>query len=99
VLGSLKIIPVPIPADCTDGFLCANWNRPQNYLNKRARSAISAFSQIRNANPGLQKLAKDLESGKWHERYRYLQQLDSYDFGYRLLILDNLLNNTFVPIP
>lgn len=27
-----EVIPVPIPADCTDGFLGAYWRRPEAYL-------------------------------------------------------------------
>ena len=27
-LGSVEISAVPIPHDCTDGFLCAYWRRP-----------------------------------------------------------------------
>ena len=32
VLGHLSILPLPIPADCTDGFLGAYWCRPHSYL-------------------------------------------------------------------
>jgi hypothetical protein len=30
--GRLEVIPVPIPADCTDGFNAAYWRRPHAYL-------------------------------------------------------------------
>ena len=28
-LGPVEITPVPIPHDCSDGFLCAYWRRPR----------------------------------------------------------------------
>jgi SAM-dependent methyltransferase len=43
IVGPVRVIPVPIPHDCTDGFLCAYWRRPHCYLDERVRSAISTF--------------------------------------------------------
>jgi SAM-dependent methyltransferase len=86
VLGNIDVTSVPIPSDCTDGFLCAYWNRPQSYLDARIRSAISTFSRISNVDKGLMKLSQDLESGEWYERYGYIQQLHEFDFGYRLVV-------------
>jgi SAM-dependent methyltransferase len=31
-LGPVELIPIPIPADCRDGFLGAYWKRPRAYL-------------------------------------------------------------------
>ncbi len=42
-LGSVEISAVPIPHDCTDGFLCAYWRRPAAYLDPRIRAAMSSF--------------------------------------------------------
>lgn len=86
VLGRVKVIPVPIPAMCTDGFLCAYWRRPESYLNPQIRSAISTFSRINNIESGLKKLSQDLETGAWHKRYCGLLDLPSHDFGYRLVV-------------
>lgn len=85
VLGEIKVTPVPIPADCSDGFLCAYWARPQRYLEARVRSAISTFSRISAVDKDLSKLSRDLESGKWYERYGDIQNLSEFDFGYRLV--------------
>src|SRR5689334_16033942 len=40
-VGPAQMTPVPVPHDCTDGFLCAYWRRPEAYLDDAARSAMS----------------------------------------------------------
>jgi SAM-dependent methyltransferase len=84
IIGPVHIAPVPIPHDCTDGFLCAYWRRPESYLSANARSAISSFTKI-DTEPGLAKLRSDLESGYWAERNRHLLGLDALDLGYRIV--------------
>lgn len=86
VLGDIDVKSVPIPADCADGFLCAYWSRPESYLNAKIRSAISTFSRISNLENGIKKLSQDLETGKWINKYGYLQKLHDFDFGYRLVV-------------
>lgn len=85
-LGSTRVIDVPIPHDCSDGFLGAYWRRPESYLDARVRSAISTFSKLQNTAPGLIELRDDLESGRWHERYGDLLAESELDLGYRLII-------------
>jgi len=86
VLGDIEVTNVPIPANCTDGFLCAYWARPEFYLDARIRSAISTFSRIKNVNGGVLKLAEDLKSGKWKKRYGHILEHQEVDFGYRLVV-------------
>ena len=85
VLGPVSIIPVPIPHDCTDGFLYAYWRRPQAYLDPQVRKAISSFWKI-DADAGLQRLEADLASGAWTERYGHLLGQDTIDAGYCLVV-------------
>ena len=77
---------VPIPADCTDGFLAAYWKRPEAYLDARVRGAMSSFSAIGEVSSGIAQLAADLESRAWHQRYSDLMDLNELDCGYRLVI-------------
>lgn len=49
VLGDLDVWPVPIPADCVDGFLGAFWRRPAAYLDPNIRGGMSSFSLIPGA--------------------------------------------------
>ncbi len=85
-LGSLEITDLPIPHDCTDGFLGAYWRRPHAYLDARVRSAISVFSKIAGVEAGLNRLQDELDSGIWHRRYGQLLSVPELDLGYRLVI-------------
>lgn len=84
-LGAPRITPVPIPHDCEDGFLGAYWRRPDVYLDPLARRSMSSFARI-DAEDGLARLARDVESGAWRQRYAGLLGLDALDVGYRLLV-------------
>lgn len=85
-LGAVQITPVPVPHDCSDGFLYAYWRRPAAYLDPYIRSGSSSFWAIGNAEAGLQELKRDLEAGAWERRYAALLTLDEYDAGYRLVV-------------
>jgi len=84
-LGPVEISAVPVPHDCTDGFLCAYWRRPTAYLDPRVRAAMSSFWAIGDITERLRKLANDLDTGTWAQRYSELLNLDECDFGYRLV--------------
>jgi SAM-dependent methyltransferase len=85
-LGPVRISPVPVPQDCTDGFLYAYWRRPSAYLDGRIRSGSSSFWAIGDMQAGLAALARDIETGEWQRRYAHLLALDAYDAGYRLVV-------------
>lgn len=87
-LGPVRITPVPIPRDCSDGFLCAYWRRPAAYLDPRVRAAISSFWALGDVTPALGKLEDDLASGAWTRRYGELLHLHERDCGYRLVVAD-----------
>lgn len=86
-LGDVRIEAVPVPHDCSDGFLHAYWRRPAAYLDARIRSGSSSFWALGDAaKPGLERLARDLDSGEWAKRYADIAARDDYDAGYRLVI-------------
>ena len=87
-LGGGEILSVPIPHDCTDGFLGAFWRRPEAYLEPSVRSGISACTAMSpdERDAGLRRLAADIQSGAWEERHRNLSDLDELDLGYRLIV-------------
>jgi len=83
-----EVRPLPVPADCADGFLCAYWRRPRAYLDPSVRAAISTFALVPDdvLAPALHRLADDLADGTWQSRYGGLLALDEMDCGYRLVV-------------
>jgi hypothetical protein len=79
---------VPVPHDCEDGFMAAYWRRPERYLEPEVRANISGLALLSpdEADGGTRRLAADLESGRWRERYGHLLDLDELDAGYRLVV-------------
>jgi SAM-dependent methyltransferase len=87
VLGDVRIQRVPIPHDCTDGFLGAYWRRPDAYLDPSIRKSISSLAREEFAT-GLARLAADLENGVWARRYGHLLGAAELDIGYCLAVAD-----------
>lgn len=89
-LGSVTVEPVPIPADCTDGFTAAYWRRPEAYLDEAVRANMSTFALLdeRIVAGGVARLARDLADRSWHERYAGLLNLPELDVGYRLVVAE-----------
>jgi SAM-dependent methyltransferase len=85
-LGNIEVRPLPVPYDCTDGFLGAYWRRPHTYLDPGVRSAISTFAKISDVESGLTRLCADLADGTWEHRYGHLLCRSELDLGYRLVI-------------
>lgn len=82
------VTPVPVPHDCTDGFLAAYWRRPRSYLDPAVRAGISGLALL---DPGVvaravAQLAADLASGAWVRRHAELVDLPELDLGYRLVV-------------
>jgi SAM-dependent methyltransferase len=79
--GDVRAEPVPVPADCTDGFNEAYYGRPERLLEPGARQACSAWSFV---GPAVQEqyvshLARDIASGAWDERHGSLRRQPSYN--------------------
>jgi SAM-dependent methyltransferase len=85
VLGEIQAIPVPIPHDCSDGFMGAYWRRPSAYLDPEVRAAISSLATGAPA-VSLARLADDLRTGVWERKYARVLDHDAVDLGYRLVV-------------
>jgi SAM-dependent methyltransferase len=85
--GRLDVTPVPIPADCSDGFNAAYWRRPRAYLDPRVWQPMSALALIPEAEraDGMRRLRTDLDSGAWDRQWGHLLALDELDLGYRVV--------------
>jgi len=84
--GRVEVLPLPIPHDCVDGFLGAYWRRPHAYLDVGVRGAISTFAKLRDLEPGLHRLRRDLADGTWARRHGDLLDRSEMDLGYRIVI-------------
>jgi SAM-dependent methyltransferase len=86
VLGPIEVRTLPVPADCTDGFLGAYWRRPAAYLDPGVRGAMSTFAKIRDVEAGVARLRRDLDDGTWRRRHADLLDRETLDLGYRLVV-------------
>jgi hypothetical protein len=86
--GHCDIRPVPIPCDCSDGFVHAFWRRPREYLDDGVRSTMALFARLPDAvvADGIQRLAVDLDSGAWRRRNQGLCSRRELDLGHRLVV-------------
>lgn len=73
--GESEVLDVPIPIDCTDGFGEAYYGRPEAFLDPEVRAAQSGWvlADPGAVEQGVARLADDLASGAWDERYGTLR--------------------------
>ncbi len=73
--GDTRVLPVPIPLDCTDGFNDAYYGRPEMLLDPKARLACSAWSFVEPAAIARFEaaLARDLADGTWDAKLGHLR--------------------------
>jgi SAM-dependent methyltransferase len=86
--GQVRIERMPTPADCTDGFFEAFWNRPEPLLDATVRASQSIWELL---DPGVEeqiftRLATDLESGVWDAEHGALREQPSYEGALRLVV-------------
>lgn len=93
ILGPYEVKAVPVPHDCTDGFLGAYWQRPHAYLDPQVRASISTFAKLDTIADALAKLEQDIGSGDWQARHGHLMELENLDVGYRLVVAQPISKN------
>jgi SAM-dependent methyltransferase len=86
--GSTRVERIPTPADCTDGFFEAFWNRPEALLDPEVRASQSLWALL---GPGeeermVERLRTALESGAWDAEHGDLRRQQTYDGALRLVI-------------
>lgn len=89
-LAASRVEEVLVPWDCSDGFMCAYWRRPERYLDPAVRSSISTLARLseEQLRPGLEQLEADLRSRRWHREHEDLLEREEMDWGYRLFIAE-----------
>ncbi len=88
VLDIEEVRVAPVPSDCTDGFGAAFWARPEAYLEPAVHASMSWLAQLDPAvlERATDRLAGDLASGAWDERFGHLRTMGELDAGYRIVI-------------
>ncbi len=88
MLPGMAVEPVSIPRECTDGFFCALWDRPELHLDPEVRRGSSIWHDIPDelTERGVAALRDDLESGAWDERHGHLREQAELDVGLCLLV-------------
>jgi SAM-dependent methyltransferase len=83
-----RVERIPTPADCTDGFFEAFWNRPEALLDPEVRASQSLWALL---DPGVEerivsRLADALDSGAWDAAHGHLRREQTFDGSLRLVI-------------
>jgi len=86
--GTVTLVPLLIPHDCTDGFIDAFWARPEVYLDPGARNSMSAFQLLNPVDlvQGIAQLRADLKQGVWDSQFAKLRTQKEIDAGLRLVV-------------
>ena len=80
--------PIPVPGDCTDHFFAALWARPELLFDEEIVRPMWVWQSIseESREAGRERLAADLDSGTWEERYGHLRKREELDVGLRLVV-------------
>jgi ubiquinone/menaquinone biosynthesis C-methylase UbiE len=90
--GSTRIETIPTPADCTDGFFEAYWNRPEHLLDDEVRASQSVWPLV---GAGVERrivtrLRDALDTGEWDARWGSLRAQDELLGALRLIVSEPL---------
>ena len=88
--GRVRVERIPTPADCTDGFFEAFWNRPEALLDPDLRAAQSMWRLLDEGVEEriVQRLAADLASGAWDAAHGHLRDRAELDGALRLIVAE-----------
>jgi SAM-dependent methyltransferase len=88
MLPATTTSPLPVPRDCADHFFAALWARPEMLFDDDVMRPMWVWQGIPEEarQTGRERLAADLESGVWEQRYGRLRQQSELDVGLRLVV-------------
>lgn len=86
--GHCKVILIPIPLDCKDGFQEGFYGRPKSSLEKEVRLSQSAWGFIPEDKQDkiVRRFRTDLASGNWDKKYRYFRAQEFFSGGLKLIV-------------
>jgi hypothetical protein len=87
-LPAARSSPLPVPRDCEDHFFAALWARPELLFDDDVVRPMWVWQSITEEarQAGRSRLAADLESGAWEQRYGHLRRESELDVGLRLVV-------------
>jgi hypothetical protein len=79
-----------VPRDCSDHFFAALWGRPELFFDDEIVGPMWVWSRLseEEKRDGRERLAEDLESGRWQERHGDLLAAEEHDVGLRLVVAE-----------
>lgn len=85
---SVRIGPVPVPIDCTDGFIEAYYGRPERFLDDSVTRAQSGwgFTPPGTLDRFRAALGDDLASGAWDQKHGHWRVQPTFAGALRLLV-------------
>lgn len=85
--GTSTVTPVPVPLDCTDGFVEAYYGRPEALLDPGVRASQSGWAFIDPARVDrfVAQLRQDLDDGTWDTRYGHLRTQPEFVGSLRII--------------
>jgi ubiquinone/menaquinone biosynthesis C-methylase UbiE len=86
--GECKVIDIPVPLHCVDGFQEAFYGRPEAFLSKDVRAAQSAWGFLDKATEEriVKTLYDDIFSGEWDKKYGHFRTQPYFTCALRLII-------------
>ncbi len=86
--GRTRIETIPTPADCTDGFFEAFWNRPEALLDPGIRKTQSVWRLLDDGveEQIVERVRTSLDSGEWDRRYGELRERETLTGSLRLVV-------------
>jgi SAM-dependent methyltransferase len=85
--GTSTVTPLPVPADCVDGFTEAFYARPEQFLDPEVRRSQSAWGFVdgETERRAVAALERDLRSGAWDLQYGQLRSAPEFASSLRLI--------------
>jgi SAM-dependent methyltransferase len=90
LLPATMTSPLPVPHDCEDHFFAALWARPELLFDDDIVRPMWVWQGISKEarQTGRERLAADLKSGAWEQRYGHLRRQPELDVGLRLVVAE-----------
>lgn len=87
-IGKGRVLPVPIPLACEDGFNEAYYGRPEMLLRAEARVACSAWSFVEPSVSACfeRDLGRALTNGEWDARFGHLRRQPVFEGSLKVVI-------------